>query len=193
MFKPAPCMQGILRLHMRLFDYMTPCASPSARRPPGVHVANIYGGYPALAVNPFDAQHHAAVYPMALPPPPAFPPNYPWPRHTVVHRAMTDPTAPWQPCYQPDRPLQAGFLRSLIKSHLGHLRALQLVRCSKVLDLEDYRSIGGLSRLTQLVINNLVRLKFRRWAFTMLMWHLHCSPVYRMLRSCVIQDSAPAQ
>ena len=67
---------------------------------------------------------------------------------------------PWHPSYQPDRPLQAGFLRSILVPSLAHLRSLQLLRCSKALDAEDYRAIGRCTRLEDLSIDSLVRIVF---------------------------------
>jgi hypothetical protein len=74
------------------------------------------------------------------------------------HRASSSEGGlpPWHPCYQPDRPLQAGFLRSILIPHLAHLRSLHLLRCSKVLDAEDYRAIGRLHDLSELTVESLV-------------------------------------
>lgn len=66
-------------------------------------------------------------------------------------------TPPWHPSYQHDRPLQAGFLRSILVPHLTHLRSLQLLRCSKALDAEDFRAIGRCTQLVELAIDSLVR------------------------------------
>lgn len=60
-------------------------------------------------------------------------------------------------CYESDRPLQAGFLRDILLPHLRHLQSLQLLRSSKVLNVEDYRAIGGVTGLTELSICSLVR------------------------------------
>jgi hypothetical protein len=87
----------------------------------------------------------------------------------------SDLGTPWQPCYQPDRPLQAGFLRNILIPHLVQLRSLHLLRCSRVLDAEDYRAIGRLHNLNDLSIESLVCSSFNSTAFSSV-----CTPENQM-------------
>jgi hypothetical protein len=158
-------VQGIHHLRMRLFDYTMPCLLPSGRphRPAFGQSPHLYRGYPALAINPFE--HQAILFPCATQAPPMSPYHTPLPYHRPRSAAYvplgsfastsTSASMAWQPCYQPDKPLQAGFLHGLLPKHLRHLRSLQLLRSSKVLDLQDYRSISSLTQLTELTINSL--------------------------------------